>query len=192
MVKCCKGEKTAMRVFVALELPQRTKDNLMRAENQFAQFAIKGNFTSRDNLHLTLHFLGEVAPTDLLFVESCMDNVRNVTAPRLAISQYAVMKASDVVCARFANNKQLLQLHEALGNQLEKRGFTVEHRAFRPHVTLARKYAFTLPFSEVTKSVDVFNKPFDATQLVLYQSQLSPSGATYVELYRVSLPVANQ
>ena len=79
-----------------------------------------------------------------------------------------------------------------LGELLEKNGFDVEHKAYRPHVTVARRYRSTLPFSEVTKSVDVFNKAFYGTEAVLYKSVLGKGAPQYVELYRISLPLPKQ
>ncbi|MCM1395801.1 MAG: RNA 2',3'-cyclic phosphodiesterase [Corallococcus sp.] len=176
-----------MRVFAALDIPQKTKDNLERSSKQFADFATKGNFIPKENFHLTLHFLGEVAPSDLIYVQSAMDSVRDLPAPVLAVSQFSVMRGADVVCAKFKYDSALTDLHDALGRELENLGFAVEHRAYRPHVTVIRKYGFNLPFSEVTKSVDVYNKPFSAAEVVLYESVLTSKGAEYRSLYRVTL-----
>ena len=52
-----------MRIFVAAELPQKTKENLARSAEQMKHFAEKGNFVPMQNYHITLHFLGEVAET---------------------------------------------------------------------------------------------------------------------------------
>ena len=176
-----------MRVFVALELPQKTKDNLERSSKQFAELSNGGNFVKKDNFHITLHFLGNVAPSDLIYVQSAMDQVANMPAPELAVTQFAMLRASDVVCAKLRQNADLIALHDALGKKLETSGFEVEHRAYRPHVTLIRKKSFSLPFSEVTKSVKVYNMPFYATNVVLYESVFTDNGVDYRELYKVTL-----
>lgn len=185
MLKYWQGD--CMRVFIALNLPQKTKDNLERSANEFKALSNGGNFTPKENYHLTLHFLGEVAPSDLTFVQSAMDGVRNLAAPELAVSQFTVLRASDIVCAKLRQCEALTTLHDELGSRLEQHGFVVEHRAYRPHVTLIRKKSFTLPFSEVTKSVNVYNMPFVATDLTLYESVFTPNGVTYRELYKVTL-----
>ena len=176
-----------MRVFIALNLPQKTKDNLERSAGEFKSLATGGNFIPKENYHLTLHFLGEVAPSDLTFVQSAMDGVRDLPAPELAVSQFTVLRASDVVCAKLRQSQALTALHDELGARLEQHGFEVEHRAYRPHVTLIRKKSFAQPFSEVTKSVHVYNMPFVATELTLYESVFAASGVTYRELYTVTL-----
>lgn len=181
-----------MRVFVALKLPDKTKDNLARSAEQLRHFDCGGSFIPKDNYHVTLHFLGEVAASDLIYVQSAMDAVADMPAPTVAISQLSVLRASDIVCAKFRKDKMLTELHEALAQKLEEQGFTVEHRAYRPHVTLVRKYKFSLPFSEVTKSVDVYNAPFVADEIVLYQSELTKFGAVYTPLYTVKLTNKNE
>ena len=176
-----------MRVFVALELPQKTKDNLERSSNQFAELSNGGNFVKKDNFHITLHFLGNVAASDLIYIQSAMDSIKDLPAPELAVTQFAMLRASDIVCAKLRQSAELVTLHDTLGEKLEACGFEVEHRAYRPHVTLIRKKSFTLPFSEVTKSVKVYNMPFNASELVLYDSVFTPNGVTYRELYKVTL-----
>ncbi len=176
-----------MRVFVALEIPQHTKENLSRSARQFGDFAIGGNFVSTQNYHVTLHFLGEVAESDLIYVQSAMDGIKNLVAPKLSLLQFTTMRASDTLVAKLRPNKDLTLLHDTLGELLENNGFGVEHRAYRPHVTIARKAKFNLPFAEVTKSIDLFNAPFDATNVVLYQSQLTKQGAIYTPIYSVQL-----
>ena len=176
-----------MRVFVALELPQKTKDNLERSQNQFAELSCGGNFVKKDNFHITLHFLGNVQPSDLIYIQSAMDQIAHLPAPELAVTQFAMLRASDIVCAKLRQNAELTALHDMLGDKLESSGFEVEHRAYRPHVTLIRKKSFTLPFSEVTKSVKVYNMPFYACDVVLYESVFGQQGANYRELYKVTL-----
>ena len=180
-----------MRVFVALELPQKTKDNLERSSRQFQELSSGGNFVSKDNFHITLHFLGNVAPSDLIYIQSAMDSVKDLPAPELAITQFAMLRASDIVCAKLRQNAELVTLHDKLGERLETNGFEVEHRAYRPHVTLIRKKSFTLPFSEVTKNVDVYNMPFVAANVVLYESVFDDNGVTYRELYKIVLHSSN-
>lgn len=178
-----------MRVFIALNIPDKMRDNLERSASQFKSMATGGNFTRKENYHVTLHFLGNVQPNNLIYIQSAMDAIKNLPAPRLAISQFAVLRASDIVCAKFNKNSALTELHDLLADNLEKMGFTVERRAYRPHVTVIRKYAFNLPFSEVTKCVDVYNKPFDAPEVVLYESVFGDNGVTYNPLYTVTLPI---
>ena len=128
-----------MRIFVALEIPERTKDNLARSAVQFKQFATAGNFVAPQNYHLTLHFLGEVAESDLMYVQNAMDGIKHLPAPTLSLLQFVTLRGSDATVARLKNCPALVELHDLLGEKLENNNFTVEHRAYRPHITLCRK-----------------------------------------------------
>lgn len=174
-------------MFIALQLDERTRNNLARSAEQMKPFVAKGDFVLPNDYHITLHFLGEVAEHNLLFIQNAMDEIITLPAPTLALQQFTLLRGSGVVCAKLRKNDALTLLHEELGARLEKCGFNVEHRAYRPHVTVLRNFRLTLPFSEVTKNVDVFNAPFAATELTLYQSVITQSGVTYNELYRVTL-----
>lgn len=177
-----------MRVFVALELPQRVKDNLERSSNQFAEFSRGGNFVPKENLHLTLHFLGNVEPNDLIYVQSAMDGVKNLPAPTTAVLQFVLQRTGSLVWAKVRQSNELTELHTQLGAKLEANGFEVEHRAYRPHVTMIRKSSFAMAFSEVTKNVPVFNMPFAASKLTLFESVFGEEGVRYRPLYTVQLP----
>ena len=176
-----------MRLFIALPLPERTKDNLQRTAEQLRHFATEGNFVPKQNYHVTLHFLGEVADDDIIYVQAAMDELKDFPAMTLALSRLAVLRPSNVVCVKFRPDKQLDVLHEKLGSELEKRGFTVEHRAFRPHVSVIRKGVFTLPFSETSKNATVYNMPFECDTISLFKSDLCSEGTVYTELYSVDL-----
>lgn len=176
-----------MRVFVALQLPDKTKQNLARSAEALRHFDNGGRFVPTDNYHITLSFLGEVPYENLIYVQAAMDKVAHLTAPTLAVTQIGALRASDIVCAKFRYDKALTELHEALAEELERQRFTVEHRAYRPHVTLVRKYKFTLPFGEVSKNVPVFNMPFVADTMVLFASNLEGPTPVYTPLYTVTL-----
>lgn len=176
-----------MRVFIALELPQKVKDNLERSMRQFADFATGGNFVPKENLHLTLHFLGNVQSSDLIYVQSAMDSVKDLSAPTLAVTQFAMQRTGDIVWAKIRQSTELTEVHDRLGEKLEKDNFEVEHRAYRPHVTLIRKKSFSLPFSEVTKNVQVFNAPFGTNKLTLFESVFEQGKVSYRPIYTVEL-----
>ena len=74
-----------MRIFIALNIPDKTRDNLERSASQFKDLATGGSFTKKENYHITLHFLGNVEESDLIYVQSAMDGIRHLPAPKLSI-----------------------------------------------------------------------------------------------------------
>jgi len=154
-------------------------------------------WTKPDNMHLTLRFLGNVAPTSVPDIESRL---------RVALTGFDKL---DLICERLGcfpdlryprviwawvhdANERLQELHrridEAVRHFAEK---PVEGR-FVGHVTLARPKQIKRPDTErLARFVDgAVNRGFGAwpaNEILLMQSELSQGGAKYHELARVSL-----
>ena len=105
-----------------------------------------------DQWHLTLEFLGEVGRKrqDRLHdaaasLQGSLDEELVVVLDRLehwARPEVLCLVSSDVPAA-------VTRLSEALREALRRRGFAPERRAFRPHLTLARKARRVVPAREV-------------------------------------------
>ena len=48
-----------MRLFVAINLSENIKNALLKAQSDLKNQGFYGNFTRRENMHLTLAFIGE-------------------------------------------------------------------------------------------------------------------------------------
>ncbi len=92
-----------------------------------------------EDLHLTLAFLGQVPQERFDDVIAAAGAVS--FAPfELRIDRYGWWSRSRVAWAAPAETPPpLLDLYRSLGEALSERGFPPEPRAYRPHVTLARK-----------------------------------------------------
>ena len=55
-----------MRTFIAIRFDEAIKEKITEVQDKLRDAAEKGHFTDRDNLHLTLIFLGEVSPNDIM------------------------------------------------------------------------------------------------------------------------------
>ena len=47
-----------MRTFIAIELEEETKAQLAEVQAEAEKLCRRGNYTPKENFHLTLHFLG--------------------------------------------------------------------------------------------------------------------------------------
>lgn len=175
-----------MRLFIAAKLPEKTLSNLCRQISILDDFLVRGRSVPKENLHVTLEFLGETSEEKLIYLQSAMDEIAQLPPCQLSVSQVVAWRSAKVICAKF-KEKGLTTVHDALAKRLEEAGFSVEKRAFRPHTTLVRDYALTMPFSEAVKSVPIYNMPFFVDEIALMQSTLTPSGAVYKQLYSVKL-----
>lgn len=180
-----------MRLFIALPLTQCATKALQRCTDSLAPHLTSGRIVDSDNYHITLSFLGEVSENNLIYIQSAMDAIKAMPAPTLSFVGLGNIRSSEIVCAKLKKSDKLFDLQSALANELEQRGFAVEHRAYRPHVTLIRKYKFDLPFAEAVKYAQLSNMPFQCDEVTLFETIFGSGGVNYRPVYTVKLPSNN-
>ena len=129
-----------MRLFIAILFSEPVLNGLTAAVRDLRPCFQSGNFTVRENLHLTLSFLGETPPERLNDVRNAMETV-TVPPFRLQIGGIGSFRreGGELYWAGIEHSDALLRLHEELGAALVRQGFPVERREFRPHLTLVRR-----------------------------------------------------
>jgi 2'-5' RNA ligase len=126
------------RHFIALPLPDEARDRLVEIQPP----AVPGmRLIGRDEFHLTLHFLGEVASQDIEKVRNALAKAK-VDAFTMNISGVGMFPSerhAKVLWAGVEANADLIELHSAVGLVLTNAiGFRPEDRPYSPHITLAR------------------------------------------------------
>ena len=126
------------RYFIALPLPEEARDRLVAVQPP----AVSGmRILARDELHLTLHFLGEVSTHDIDTATAALAAVRmNAFTIRLSgVSMFASERHAKVLWAGVEANEDLIVLYGLIGLALaDAIGFQPEDRPYSPHITLAR------------------------------------------------------
>lgn len=61
-----------MRTFIAIELSPEVGEYLSEIQTETQKYCRRGNYTPKDNFHVTLHFLGEIDPSDVEYVKEAM------------------------------------------------------------------------------------------------------------------------
>ena len=130
----------ALRVFFALWPDARARDALAALARDTAAQA-QGRAPAAENLHLTLAFLGDVAPGRIAALQAiggtwprrcrrsrCRSTARACSAARGSLGR-----------AHRRTPPELAGLVGRLREALVAEGFALERRAFQPHVTLARR-----------------------------------------------------
>ena len=97
-----------------------------------------------ERLHLTLHFIGDVAPQRIPELAQALAAV--AFAPfALRFGQPVLWPHGVAVLEPDAVPAPLLELHAALSSVLHRLALPLESRPYRPHVTLARRAAGATP-----------------------------------------------
>jgi 2'-5' RNA ligase len=124
------------RMFVALWPDQRVRDGLCAWRDGVA-WPASASPTRTEQLHVTLHFLGNVARARI--PELAAELAVGFDPFELAFGHPEMWPGGIAVLAPDVAPAPLLALHGALGEALERLGITPEARPYRPHVTLARR-----------------------------------------------------
>lgn len=136
----------------------------------------RGRAVSSDHLHLTLAFLGDVPANALPALHQVGDGMPRAGGV-LVFDALGAWRASGVAwAAPSVVPPAILALHGTLGTALATAGFALEARAFRPHVTLARRCVQVQPRARCEPV------RWPADRLCLIASELGPEGPVYRQL----------
>ena len=143
------------------------------------------------NIHLTLRFLGDIDEADLGPVEGAMAMAAQGISPFLLVPKglgaFPGFNRPKVLWMGLGGDLDVLgRLYQGLSVQLETVGFEKEKRPYRGHLTLGRAKGKIDP----VKMIDVAGQykdytanPFTVNEVVLFKSNLKPTGAVYEKLY---------
>lgn len=131
-----------MRVFFAVEFEDNLKEYLNNIQKEVRQHCSAGNFTLKENFHLTLRFIGEQnqSQTDDLKM-ALKETATNISAFELMLNKLGSFDKGNrkIIWAGLQKSPGLDALYNKLENVLVKHGYKREDRGFNPHITLARE-----------------------------------------------------
>lgn len=162
-----------IRLFTAIELVDSVKDYILT----FLGGLRGAKWVSRDNIHLTLQFIGEVnshqyrlITEKLLEVDEGPFSIK-ITGPGIFKSGKQVR----TLWLGIEENPRLLELHRKVQAKLQEVEIPFETRKYTPHITLARLK--DTPFNEVAKYLEN-NSTLDFQEMEVDEFQLFSSKLT--------------
>lgn len=176
------------RSFVAIPMPDAGIANAVRLQTALRL----GRAVRPENLHLTLAFLGDVAPAALEELDQALSGIssRPFSLQPAGLGAFGADQPRSVHL-NFVASPGLLALHEAVSKAVWSAGLALAHRRFVPHVTLARLKR--TPADEVAAAIEAApNLDWPELQVFgfsLMASTLRPDGPRYDTLG--SYPLSN-
>ena len=137
-----------MRLFIAVNMDDILRSRITNIIDKLRTQTVRGNFTRPENLHITLTFLGEIVPERIGDITDIMRNAGKENNRKLSLELSDVGRFNDTWWIGVKKNQPLWELQRTLSELLRHRGFNIEKRAFRPHLTICRKPVFTADFNE--------------------------------------------
>ena len=140
-------EPRDLRLFFALWPDERVRRELQQAGQTIA-LCEGARYVTAANLHLTLHFIGNVDHGELPCLKRQARKVfgRGFELVIEGSGCFSKPKVGWLGCEDIP--PALGHLHQELGSRLGECGFEPEKRPFRPHVTVLRKYRASPPKPE--------------------------------------------
>ncbi len=175
------------RLFIALDIEPGVRLRACRAVAGLPVGESKVNFVAAENIHLTLHFVGEVADDRLMDVHRAVDDTAAAVGQfELEVTGLRAVPNTGRLRMLWAGvadeTGRLAELHELLGVRLREAGFETDHRPFNPHLTLGR-VKFTPDAEAIRQAVAaVEDKDFGVCgvdEIVVYTSVLTRKGPVY-------------
>lgn len=208
------------RLFTAVRPPANVLDTMVEAQVRLQDRIVSNavRWITRENMHLTFQFLGDT-PTDRVH--------EVIEAMAAGISLNAIQSDIDLTVAQVGAfpsarrprvvwigvqdpSGELTRLQRAVGDQLRARGFQLDSRPFRPHITLGylRRRATPGAIDVITSAMRGDQSPpsrpnpqgpatdrnlarFTVSDLLLVRSILSPAGAIYSVIHSASFSPAS-
>lgn len=166
------------RLFVAIRPPEPIRDRLLDVIDESPDF----RWQSEEQLHLTLRFIGEV---DRPLANDLADGLRRIRAERFAICITGVGtfegRGGGALWAAIEPKPPVVALAAKIERVCQETGIEPEHRAFHPHITLARwkgrRSREVREFLERARGLS--SEPFEVSEFILFESRLSRHGAHY-------------
>lgn len=174
------------RVFFGVEIPSEVKKRLLKLKSPLNG----ARWQSRNQLHMTLVFIGSVKDDDL--------ETLNYAASLVSMPAFEVEVAGLDAFGRPEHPRNLwagispqapvAELYRQLSAQVAAAGFETEHRGFKPHITVAR---FRKQAASIVNLLDEHKEErfgvLPVTEFVLLESTPGAGGSVYTVIQRFPL-----
>ena len=189
----------SIRTFIALELPPPVRSALRTVQQDLRQLNIRARWVRPESIHLTLKFLGDISPGDVDPISAAMtaaaDGFSSFTLVVRGIGVFPTIKRPRVIWVGLGGDFQLLlTLQRRLEEELAKIGVARDKRSFKAHLTLGRikqPPGQDLIRQMMTEYASLSSAEFICDQVILFKSDLKPSGAVYTQLKQTRLEMNN-
>ncbi len=186
-----------MRAFFCIELEDRIQEGLNEITQRLKRDGqARVSWVRPENLHVTLKFLGEVAPERVeelrLAAEVACEGIDRFALELDRAGAFPNLERPRVIWVGSSSPpEEIFQIYRRLERELAPLGFPPERKPYTPHVTLGRvkerNRARAARLGEQLDRIEPFHFVAEVFRLTLMESRLAPSGATYTPVFQVGV-----
>jgi len=185
-----------VRTFLALEIPEEIRLRVGQIQGHLKKALGGIRWVRPEGMHLTLKFFGDVSAADIAAIEKTVsmstDRMTSMTFSLGALGTFPNATRPRVLWLGIEGDDtiRLAELQQRVETNLEQVGFSKEKRFFTPHLTLGRISSPGKKMLGIDTIMRDMRSPeihsFRVDELVLFKSELKPTGALYGKLARFS------
>ena len=180
------------RIFIAINLPEDTKKKLTEYQDKWPELPVR--WTKKENIHITLKFIGEISSDQYTQIEDALNqtdfNSGGIVLNIRGCGKFGKGHSLNILWIGIEQNEKLENIYNKIEASLAKKGIPREQRIFKPHITVGRnRKAFNFKsFLEILeKESDCFISKFYISHFQIFKSQLRPEGPIYTILKEIPL-----
>ena len=184
------------RIFIAINLPEKVKKKL--ASFQAKYFSLPARWTKKENLHITLIFIGSVKTEEIPNIsESVKRVVQKHSSCLIHLNKICYGPPNKMpprmIWAVGKKSKEINELYKELNNTLfnfNLKNSKLDDRTYFSHITLAkiRKWEFKRIEPEERPQIEeAFSLSFKVNSIEIMESRLKKTGPEYTILESVPL-----
>lgn len=176
------------RLFIALKLPEEIIEDIVSLRKKAWSDDKAQKWEVEDKIHLTLKFLGDTDESKndeiMEILRKIAENYKEITCEYDRFGFFLPR----ILWFGLRVDEQLFDIVQRLNNDLQKLGFVPENRNFKPHITLLRiKNELSPEFVSAYKNFKLPPRRFQAKEIALVRSKLSPQGSVYSDIKSFNL-----
>lgn len=173
-----------MRLFITVNMSENVKEDLANELPIIKSNYQSGKWVPKENLHITMLFLGEVEKEKLGLVEASMEEaIKGINSFQLWLEGLGVFpneKNPKILWAGVrGDSDELKKLYSQLLHAAQKKGIPFDAKPhYTPHVTLARK----IGSGNIKEEIGLETSKWLVNELELYESIFTPEGVKYQKI----------
>ncbi len=177
-----------MRTFVAINFPDDLKNSIRSIQNKLQPYVKTARWTRRENLHLTLKFLGEIDDGEKESAVKAIQKACKGSQPfEMVLDKLGYFGSAEnmrVMWMGTSHADSLLSLQRSVEESFAEFGFLPDNKGFKPHITIGRNVMIdqNIDLSSIMKPDKLY---VDNVYLML--SENKGKGYFYTPIYKIDL-----
>ncbi|RLF13717.1 MAG: RNA 2',3'-cyclic phosphodiesterase [Thermoprotei archaeon] len=179
-----------IRSFIAIDIEKGdVLDKIIRIQEDMKGTGAIFKPVERENIHLTIRFLGEIPVRTLEMVKEIMSKVKfsKFKMELKGIGAFPTLGRPRVIWIGISEgSEQVIQIYNQIEGELRRIGFPKERESFIPHVTIARVKRYTPALIKYLRDLhEIEIGEVEVDKIRLKKSTLTSRGPIYETLYEV-------